>query len=197
MCNGHEIGDGVGLGGRLDRSDLVRYSRRLRLQQGLGVVDDLGLDPDAGESRRLNDCPEFGFGDEVGLSLLEGLSRGIGTGSGLSVDVDLRLGLRGGQSVLENLGSVDDLRRDPNTRCGDNFSRSDNLGDGADVGLHAGLDLRFVLRDSCRYNFRLGFDNCSSRGDSVVDSDSVDVVVAVLAPLVSVVDDDGGITSLD
>lgn len=68
------------------------------------VVDDLGADIDTGIGRWLDHRAQVGLGDEVSLSLRDGLRRSVGLGPRLGVDIVLGARLSGSESVLDKRG---------------------------------------------------------------------------------------------
>jgi len=96
----------------------------------------------------LDDCAQLSFGNKVGLGFLDRLGCSVRLGCGLSVDVSLRLGLSGSESLLQRLGVIDDLGRNPDASSWHHLDRGNDLGNLLDVGL--GLDNGFVHGDRGR-----------------------------------------------
>lgn len=152
--HGNSVGHRLGLGGGLDRGDLIGDGSRPGLKEGLGVVDDLGADPNAGVGGGLHDRVELRLGDEVGEGLLDSCGGSVGANVGGGVDCGLGLGLRCGQGVLLNLSPVDGFGRNPNASRGLKVDGGDDLRLGEVLDVGAGL--RRMDRNRGRNDLCLG-----------------------------------------
>jgi len=82
----------------------------------------------------LDDSAQLSFSHEVGHDFLDRLGCSVRLGCGLSVDVGLRPGLSGSESLHERLGVVNDLGGHPDASGWHHLDRGDNLGNFLDVG---------------------------------------------------------------
>lgn len=139
---------------------LIGHSGGLSLLDSLGVIDDLRADPDAGVRRGLHNRLELGLGDEVSLGLLDSLRRSVRLSVGLGINVDLRLGFRGGQGMLLRLGLVDDFSRNPDTRRGDELSGGHDLSFCYRRGVRLRLDLGLSVFHGLGHGHGGGYGHC-------------------------------------
>lgn len=76
----------------------------------------------------MHHCGRLNLGHEGGGGLLHCLSSSVGLRLRRRQDVGLGPRLGRGQGVLDDLGLVNDLRRDPYPGGGDHLNSGDNLG---------------------------------------------------------------------
>lgn len=109
------------------------------------IVDDVGGDPNTGIRRGLDDCAQLSFGNKVSHGFLDRLGCSVRLSCSLSVDVGLRPGLSSSESLLQRLGVIDDLGRNPDASSWHHLDRGNDLGNLLDVG--HGLGNGFVHGD--------------------------------------------------
>ena len=109
------------------------------------IVDDVGGDPNTGICRGLDDCAQLSFGNKVSHGFLDRLGCSVRLSCSLSVDVGLRPGLSSSESLLQRLGVIDDLGRNPDASSWHHLDRGNDLGNLLDVG--HGLGNGFVHGD--------------------------------------------------
>jgi len=173
---------------------LVCDSRDDGFLLGQGVIDGFGLNPSANESRGLDDGDHLGPRHEVSLGLLNSLSRRVSLGRCLGVDIGLGHRLSGSESVLHNLGLINNLGRHPDLGCGDNFHRGIDLSLRLKLCVSFKLNLGLVHRDGGWHS--LCVCHCCEMGNGIMVSlgNRLDVVMAVLL-LHDVVNNHGFITT--
>ena len=82
------------------------------------IIDGISGYPNTGVRRRLDDSAQLSSGLKVGHGFLDSLSCSVRLGCRLRVDVGLRPGFSGSESLHECLGVIDDLRRHPDASSG-------------------------------------------------------------------------------
>jgi len=173
---------------------LVCDSRDEGFRLSQSVIDGFNLDPSADERCGLDDGDHLGPRHEVSLGLLNSLSCRVSLGRRLGVNVGLGHRLSSSESVLHDLGLINNLSRHPDPCRGDDLHR------GIDLSLRpelcVGLELNLGLVHSDGGWHSLGVCHCCEVGDSIMVrlGHRLDVVVAILL-LHNVVDNYGFVTT--